>query len=109
MQGLKSRLSLGEITPNIGTMLLNNRDCYGDRNAFAQRQDGPYRHWTWQQMVGDILQFAAWVLPETDVQEDTPDRRVAFISANCYHRLVSEMLWVWEWLPCLFSRAMAPS
>jgi len=91
MQGLKSPLSLGEITPNIGTMLLNNRDRYGDRNAFAQRQDGPYRHWTWQQMVSDVLNVAAFVLPAGAVREDTPDQRVAFISANCYHRLVSEM------------------
>ena len=91
MQGLKSPLSLGGITPNIGTMLLNNRDRYSDRNAFAQRQDGPYRHWTWQQMVSDVLNVAAFVLPAGDVQGDAPDQRVAFISANCYHRLVSEM------------------
>jgi long-subunit acyl-CoA synthetase (AMP-forming) len=91
MQGLKSPLSLGGITPNIGTMLLNNRDRYDDRNAFAQRQDGPYRHWTWQQMVSDVLNVAAFVLPAGDVQGDAADQRVAFISANCYHRLVSEM------------------
>jgi long-subunit acyl-CoA synthetase (AMP-forming) len=91
MQGLKSPLSLGGITPNIGTMLLNNRDRYDDRNAFAQRQDGPYRHWTWQQMVTDVLNVAAFVLPAGDVQGDAADQRVAFISANCYHRLVSEM------------------
>ncbi len=91
MQGLKSPLSLGGITPNIGTMLLNNRDRYSDRNAFAQRQDGPYRHWTWQQMVSDVLNIAAFLLPAGDVQGDAPDQRVAFISANCYHRLVSEM------------------
>jgi long-subunit acyl-CoA synthetase (AMP-forming) len=91
MQGLKSPRSLGEITPNIGTMLLNNRDRYSDRNAFAQRQGGPYRHWTWQQMVSDVLNVAAFVLPAGDVEEDRPDNRVAFISANCYHRLVSEM------------------
>jgi len=88
MQGLKSPLSLGGITPNIGTMLLNNRDRYSDRNAFAQRQDGPYRHWTWQQMVSDVLNVAAFVLPAGDVQGDAPDQRVAFISANCYHRLL---------------------
>ena len=91
MQGLRSPLPLGEITPNIGTMLLNNRDRYGDRDAFAQRQDGPYRHWTWRQMVNDVLNIAAFVLPAGDVQEDSTDNRVAFISANCYHRLVSEM------------------
>lgn len=88
---LKSPLSLDEITANIGSMLLNNRDRYIDRNAFAQRQGGAYRHWTWQQMVGDVLNVAAFVLPAGELQEDTPDKRVAFISANCYHRLVAEM------------------
>jgi long-subunit acyl-CoA synthetase (AMP-forming) len=91
MQGLKSPLSLGEITPGIGTMLLDNRDRYGDLNAFAERQDGPYRYWSWQQMVTDILRFAALVLPDVSLSEDSVANRVAFISANCYHRLVSEM------------------
>jgi len=91
MQGLKSPLSLGEITPGIGTMLLDNRDRYGDLNAFAERQDGPYRYWSWQQMVTDILRFAALVLPDVSLPEDSVANRVAFISANCYHRLVSEM------------------
>ena len=91
MQGLKSPLSLGEITPGIGTMLLDNRDRYGDLNAFAERQDGPYRHWSWQQMVTDMLRFAVSALPDGTLREDTPGNRVAFVSANCYHRLVSEM------------------
>ncbi len=91
MQGLKSPLSLGEVTPNIGTMLLNNRDRYGDQNAFAQRQDGPYHYWNWQQMVDDILTVAAYVLPASEVEEDAAENRVAIFSANSYHRLVSEM------------------
>ncbi len=91
MQGLKSPLKLGEITPGIGTMLLDNRDRYGDLNAFAERQDGPYRYWSWQQMVTDILRFAALVLPDVSLSEDSVANRVAFISANCYQRLVSEM------------------
>ncbi len=91
MQELKSPLSLGQITPAIGTMLLDNRDRYGDLNAFAERQGGPYRHWSWQQMVTDILRFASLVLPEDALHEDTPDNRVAFVSANGYQRLVAEM------------------
>lgn len=91
MQGLKSPLKLGEITPGIGTMLLDNRDRYGELNAFAERQDGPYRYWSWQQMVTDILRFAALVLPDVSLSEDSVANRVAFISANCYQRLVSEM------------------
>jgi len=91
MHGLKSPLSLGEITPSIGAMLLGNRDRYADLNAFAERQDGSYRYWSWRQMVTDILRFAAFALPEDALREDTPGNRVAFISANGYHRLVSEM------------------
>jgi len=91
MQGLKSSLPLGQITPGIGTMLLDNRDRYGGLNAFAERQGGPYRHWSWQQLVSDILHFASLALPQDVLPQDTPKCRVAFISANCYHRLVAEM------------------
>jgi len=91
IQGLKSPLSLGQVTPGIGTMLLDNRDRFGDLDAFAERQGGPYRHWSWQQMVTDILQFADLALPQGLLPEDISGNRVAFVSANCYHRLVAEM------------------
>jgi len=95
MQGFKSSLSLGEVTPNIGSMLLNNRDRYGDRHAFAERRDGPYHYWSWQQMVDDILKVAEFVFQQKDLsnqsREGTTGNRVAFISANGYHRVVSEM------------------
>ena len=91
MQGLKSPLSLGGITPNIGSMLLNNRDRFGDLNAFAERRCGPYRYWDWQQLLDDVLGIASFLLPAGELEEDSPGNRVAFISANGYHRLVSEM------------------
>ena len=91
MQELKSPRLLGEITPNIGTMLLDNRDRYGDRNAFAQRQGGRYQYWTWHRMLSDIINVAEFMQSADGVNEDTSDRRVAFISANGYHRMVSEM------------------
>ncbi len=91
MQGLKSPQSLGQITPGIGTMLLDNQDRYGESNAFAERQNGPYHYWSWQQMVADILQFTSLTLQAHNGVETTATNRVAFISANCYHRLVSEM------------------
>lgn len=91
MHVLKSPLSLGEVTPSLGAMLLSNRDRYTDLNAFAERQGGAYRHWTWQQMVTDMLRFAESSLPEAAPPEDTKDNRVAFVSTNCYHRLISEM------------------
>lgn len=95
MQGLKSPLPLGEVTANIGSMLLDNRDRYRDQYAFAERRGGPYVHWSWQQMVTDILKVAAFVLPPGALSagpaEDSTQNRVAFISANGYHRLISEM------------------
>jgi len=95
MRGFKSSLSLGEATPNIGSMLLNNRDRYGEQNAFAERRDGPYCYWSWQQMVSDTLKVAAFVQQHADsageLEEDTAANRVAFISSNCYHRMISEM------------------
>jgi len=95
MQRLKSSIPLGEVTPNIGSMLLDNRDRYPAFNAFAERRDGKYRYWTWSEMVDDVLKVAAFTaapagsleLPE----EDSPANRVAFISGNGYHRLVAEM------------------
>jgi long-subunit acyl-CoA synthetase (AMP-forming) len=91
MLELKSPRLLGEITPNIGTMLLDNRDRYGDQNAFAQRQGGRYQYWTWHRMLSDIINVAEFMLSAVGVNEDTSDSRVAFISANGYHRMVSEM------------------
>jgi long-subunit acyl-CoA synthetase (AMP-forming) len=95
MQGFKSSLSLGEATPNIGSMLLNNRDGFGGQNAFAERRDGPYCYWSWEQMVGDILKVVDYFQHRENLtgkqEEDTPANRVAFISANGYHRMISEM------------------
>ena len=95
MQGFKSPLSLGEVTPNIGTMLLNNRERYGGLRAFAERRQGPYQYWHWQQLVDDVFKVAAFVLADMDLNqilpEDTSQNRVAFISSNGYHRLISEM------------------
>jgi long-subunit acyl-CoA synthetase (AMP-forming) len=93
MHGLKSSLSQGEVTPNIGTMLLRNRALYGGLNAFAERRNGPYRYWTWRRMVNDVLKMAEFMLPSPKARliEDAPETRVAFTSANCYNRLVSEM------------------
>ncbi len=95
MQGFKSSLSLGEVTPNIGSMLLNNRDRFGKQNAFAERRDGVYRYWSWQQMVSETLEVAGFVQQQLDLlnkaHESTAASRIAFISSNCYYRMISEM------------------
>ncbi|MGD8384173.1 MAG: AMP-binding protein [Lysobacterales bacterium] len=95
MQRLKSPLPLGNVTPNVGSMLLNNRDRYPEFNAFAERRGGEYVYWSWSGMVRDVLKLAGYVVaregPLELSDEDTPANRVAFISANGYHRLVAEM------------------
>ena len=89
--GLKSSLTLGETTRNIGAMLLRNEALYGEQNAFAERRNGPYRYWSWRRFVREILVMADFVSPADELVEDSAHNRVAFISANSYHRLVSEM------------------
>ncbi len=95
MHGLKSSIPLGDFTPNIGSMLLNNRDRFPEFNAFAERRDGVYRYWSWREMVGDVLRVADFVLApqklNTLIEEDSPANRVAIFSANSYHRLIAEM------------------
>ncbi len=83
----KTELQLGNVTKNIGTMFLTNRDKYGDMPAFAQRENGEYRYWTWNELVNDICTFSAY-LKSKDLQKG---ERIGIISRNYYHRLVVEM------------------
>lgn len=87
----KSDIELGDYTPNVGTMFLNNKSNYKDLPAFAERVDGSYKFWSWEQLTNDIISLAAFLMnsgldPETDGQN-----RVGFIAGNSYQRLVTEM------------------
>ncbi|MFA6233887.1 MAG: AMP-binding protein, partial [Bacteroidota bacterium] len=84
---LKCDTPLKDGTRNIGTMLLNNRDRYGDMNAFAQVEEGPYQFWTWHQLVDDIITFAAYLETKGLKKGD----HIGIISRNYYHRLVVEL------------------
>ncbi|MFZ1729376.1 MAG: AMP-binding protein [Bacteroidota bacterium] len=84
---LKCDIPLRSTTKNIGVMLLNNRDNYGDMNAFAQVEEGPYQFWTWNQLVDDIITFAAYLETKGLKKGD----HIGIISRNYYHRLVVEM------------------
>jgi len=84
---LTSQLPLGEVTKNIGTMFLTNRDKYGDMPAFAQRENGEYRYWTWNEVVNDICKFSAYLKSKGLKRGD----HIAVISRNYYQRLVVEM------------------
>ena len=84
---LKSNLSLGEITINIGMMFLNNRDKYGDMPAFAQKENEKYHYWTWNELVDDICMFSSYLKSKELKKGD----HIAVVSRNYYHRLVVEM------------------
>jgi long-subunit acyl-CoA synthetase (AMP-forming) len=91
MQMLSSSLPLGPCTPNVGTMLLRNRERFGPNPAFAERRDGPYQYWTWQAFVDDVLRVAAHVCSGEAPPEDSAANRVALVAGNSYHRLITEM------------------
>ncbi|MCK5424374.1 MAG: AMP-binding protein [Emcibacter sp.] len=91
MNILKSDIELGEYTPNVGTMFLNNRDSYKTAPAFAERVDGPYQHWSWEQLTADIISLSAYLLESGLDPDNNLLKRVSFIGGNSYQRLVCEM------------------
>lgn len=84
---IRSSQPLGEATKNVGTLFLNNLEKYGAMPAFAERVRGEYRTWSWSQLVGDILKVSLF-LQKTGLKQGD---RLAFISANSYDRLITEM------------------
>jgi long-subunit acyl-CoA synthetase (AMP-forming) len=84
---LKSDTALKSGTRNIGVMLLNNRDNYGDLNAFAQVEEETYQFWTWKELVEDIIVFAFYLQGKGLKKGD----HIGIISRNYYHRLVVEL------------------
>ena len=92
MNIVKSDIELGEYTPNVGTMFLDNRDKYDNAPAFAERSaDGPYRYWSWAELTRDIITLSAHLLDSGLDPEDDGLNRVCFIAGNSYRRLVCEM------------------
>ncbi len=91
MNILKSDIELGEFTPNVGVMFLNNRDAYGASPAFAERRSGDYKYWSWSELTRDIISLSAHLLRSGLDPEDDKLSRVIFIAGNTYRRLVAEM------------------
>lgn len=58
MQMLKNELNLGEVIPNIATLLERNVALYGDKIVFQQKQDGIYSGITWKELYENILNLA---------------------------------------------------
>lgn len=86
-QAVTCPLPLGEVTRNVGEMLLRNRERLGDTRAFAQRVDGAWRTWTWRELVDDVLRFASFLQKQGLRAGD----RCGFVTANGYERLVTEL------------------
>ncbi|MCF6195975.1 MAG: AMP-binding protein, partial [Emcibacter sp.] len=59
--------------------------------AFAERRDGSYQYWSWQQLVSDIITLSAYLFKCGLDPDDDKLSRVAFISGHSYPRLVTEM------------------
>lgn len=88
-QYLNSNVPLGEITKNIGSLFLNNKERYGKKFAFAEKENknSAYRYWTWNEMVDDIFKVVSFLKKNQFKFGD----RVAFVSSNSYNRLITEM------------------
>jgi long-subunit acyl-CoA synthetase (AMP-forming) len=76
---------------SIGSMLLANQACRESANAFAQKELGIYRYWSWQALVDDVLSFAGFLHRLQLNQDSGQVARIALISTNGYQRLVSEL------------------
>lgn len=95
-QTIGSRIALGQPTANIGTMFINNQKNFSENPAFAQRVEGEYQYWSWQQLTHDICKLANYLLSldlttDNSSTHDSGNSRVAFIAGNNYQRLVCEM------------------
>ncbi|NOZ07769.1 MAG: long-chain fatty acid--CoA ligase [FCB group bacterium] len=84
---LVSKIPLGEVTVNIGTMLLENRRKCGKQPAFAQREKGIFQYYSWLELTDDIFKFSLY-LGETGLQAGD---HIGVISGNNYQRLVVEL------------------
>ena len=91
MNIIKSDIELGDYTPNVGTMFLNNRDAFKTAHAFAQRTDGAFEYWSWEQLTRDIISLSAYLLNSGLDPKNDKLNRVSFIAGNSYQRLVCEM------------------
>ncbi len=89
-QTIRSKIILGDATPNIGTLFINNAKALLDKPAFAQRVAGQYQYWSWSQLSKDIVKMANYLLG-LNFSDDPTRNRIAFIAGNNYQRLVCEM------------------
>lgn len=73
--------------PSIGSFFIRQAKKYGDADAFAQKENGIFKVWSFKQMVHSIFGAAVWLLK----QEFPKEARIVFITKRSYSRLVLEM------------------
>ena len=91
MQILRNEQALGELVPNIGSLLLDNAARHGDAPAFAERLDDQYRYHSWATLGEDLQQVAAQLLRLRAEAGENWQGRIAFIASNSYARHASEL------------------
>lgn len=84
---LKSDTALGDVTKNLGAMVFRNRDAFGESHAFAEKEDGRYRYWSWNEFASDVLAFSSFLSKAGMKKGDA----IAVIGGNSYRRLVAEI------------------
>ena len=109
MNIVKSDIDLGEYTPNVGTMFLNNRANFGPKPAFAERDGDDFKYWSWDVLTRDIIALSAYLL-NSGLDPDNADlARVCYIGGNSYKRLVCEMAIMSCGLTCVPNFAKYPN
>lgn len=86
-QELRCDLKLGEQLPSVGSLFLQNTRKFGAAPAFAERVNGAYHHWSWNELLDQMIGISAFLSEKRLKKGD----RVAFISSNSYNRLITEM------------------
>ncbi|MBI4055393.1 MAG: long-chain fatty acid--CoA ligase [Elusimicrobia bacterium] len=56
---LRCETDLGEVVPNIGTMLRERRDLFGKRPAYREKIHGPYRTLSWEKLYNQTAAAGA--------------------------------------------------
>lgn len=73
--------------PTIGAFFASQAQKFGDAPAFAQKENGIFKFWSYQELYCDICASAAWF----SKQKLPLHARIVFITPRSYQRLVLEM------------------
>lgn len=84
---MRCETALGEVIPNIGTVILQNALDFGASPALGENRNGRYEYWNWQELKTDVIRMAAYYRS----RGLSSGSKIGFVSANGYWRLVCEL------------------